>query len=362
MIKHPLLAALLALTLTLGLGSCRKSPEVGKTAPHETKAETATGSASPEEEAGIPAASVSLAIETVPVRNRPIAIEKTAIATIAPLPDRSADLGFKSTGRIDRLTVSEGDHVSKGQVLGTQLENRQAQSQLAIAQANVKRDEELFAKGIIARRQLEATQLQAQEAALNLAVTALIAPFSGLVTKRLHGVGELVDPSTPVVSIADLSTVYAIASVYESDVADFKTGQAVTVTTTSYTDRRFTGTVELLGAALDPTSRTLQAKVRVPNPDRALKIGMSALVAVKKGAREALAVPSSSLLEAAGGGKQVFVREGDRYEVRPVKVGQVAGDWVEVQEGLLLGEAVVTRGAFELQAHLNRGSLAADDD
>lgn len=349
-----------ALVLACALGGCKPGAETP--ASHASEPPGATRPSPAEAEAGVPVDSVTLPVRTERVEARPVAVESSALATITPLPGRTAELGFKIGGRIASLTVGEGEHVRPGQVLGTLVDQAVAQTQLALAEANAVRDRQLFEKGILARRAMEASALQAEQARQALSGTRMTAPFAGTVVKRMHAVGEYVDPATPVLGLVDLAVVDAVASVYETDLSRFQEGQPVTVTTPAAPDRRFAGRVALVSDVLDPASRTFQVKVRVPNPGRALKIGMSARVIVKRGVRRALAVPAAALLDAPAGGKQVFVREGDRYEARPLTIGQVSGPWAEVKAGLAPGELVVTQGQFELQASLNKGAAPTDDD
>lgn len=342
----PLVATLLAMALC----GCHKSP-----APEPARS-------APADEPGIKVSEVSLPIRTMAVTIRTLPVEKQAFATIEAMPGRSAELAFKTGGRIEALAVAPGDRVQKGQVLSTLSERAQARSQLEVADANIRRDEELFEKGIIARRQLETSRLQVQEARLALEGSQVVSPLTGVVTKRLHGPGEVVSAGEPVVSVADLSLVAVQANVFESDLVHLKPGQPVAVNTTAYPDRTMKGIVQVIAPALDPQSRTFPVRIRVPNLDRSLSLGMTAQVAIKEGERRALAVPSGSLLESPGGGKQVFVKEGDRYEARSVKPGLTSGGWTEIKEGLATGDLVVTEGQFELQSELNKGSIAQDDD
>ena len=342
----------------LFLGACRDStPEVHASSSPAAEAQATSGAA-----LGIEADAIAFPIKVEPAASRAFTEETTAVAVIAPLPDRAADLAFRTGGRIETLGPSEGARVRAGLVLGTLAERSLAAAQARTAEANLARDRELFAKGIVARRQVEAAELAAHEARARVASAEVVAPFAGTIVRRHHNVGEIVDPGVAVLSVMDLTAVWAVASVFESDLRHFREGQAVAVTTGATPGRRFAGRVVLVSDVMDATSRTFQVKAKVPNLDRALKVGMTARLVAIQGSRRALAAPVAALVDGPGGGKLVFVREGARYEARPVMVGAATEVWAEITDGVEAGELVVVQGQYELRAAMAGAAPAADDD
>lgn len=179
----------------------------------------------------------------------------------------------------------------------------------------------------------------------------VIAPVSGVVVERLVGPGQLLlAGATQVFTISDMSTVWVLVNVYQSDMAFVHPGDSVDITTDSYPEV-FHGKISYIAAALDPNTRTLQARIVTGNPGKKLKKDMYVTAAVEAGAiRDALTVPDAAVLRDAENQPFVYVQSGaNQFARRLVKVGESHGGRTQVAEGLKEGEHVIGDGALFLQ-------------
>lgn len=243
------------------------------------------------------------------------AIEKTLVALgqVETDPARVASLSSRISGRITRLAVNEGDLVAKGDFL-LEVESRQVGDPPPHVEFK--------------------------------------APIGGTVLDRHAFTGDAVEPDSHLLKIADLSSVYVIARIYEGQIAQVQNGQKVRIRAEAYPGELFEGTVEGHSAQLDPESRTLGVRVRVANPGRRLLPNMRAtLNIVTAEADSVITVPLSAVLGEAGN-LFVFVqddKDAHTYLRTPVVVGQRDDLYVEIIEGVLPGANVVTLGNYQLQ-------------
>jgi len=179
----------------------------------------------------------------------------------------------------------------------------------------------------------------------------LLAPISGEVVERLVAPGQVLTAgTTQAFTISDMSTVWVLANVYQGDLAYVKNGDDVTVQTDSYPDT-FHGKISFVSPALDPTTRTLQARIVVQNPGEKLKRDMYVTVTVIAGAiQNAIAVPDASVLRDDENHPFVYVATAsNQFGRRQVEIGQSQGGQTQVLKGLSPGEKVVGDGSLFLQ-------------
>lgn len=174
----------------------------------------------------------------------------------------------------------------------------------------------------------------------------LYAPASGFVTTRNAFPRQRVMPETELYAIADLSTVWIIADIYEFEAADIKLGQPATVTISSYPGREFKGKITYIFPQLDNATRTLKVRVELANKNFALKPDMYADVVLTIGYGNHLVVPQEAVMD-SGSEQLVYVSLKDGYfEPRKVQVGAKVDNKFIVLAGLKQGERVVTAGNF----------------
>jgi Cu(I)/Ag(I) efflux system membrane fusion protein len=179
---------------------------------------------------------------------------------------------------------------------------------------------------------------------------AIRSPVRGYVARKSALRGLYVAAGTEVFQIADLSTVWVLIDVYESDIPRIRVGQQASFELRAYQGRRFSGRVGFIYPALNTGSRTLQARVELKNPSLELRPGMYGDVVLDLGAAEAVVIPSDALID-TGEQQYVFVdRGGGRFEPRRVQAGWSGNGKTAVLEGLAAGERVVTTANFLLDS------------
>jgi len=179
----------------------------------------------------------------------------------------------------------------------------------------------------------------------------LLAPISGEVVERLVAPGQVLTAgTTQAFTISDMSTVWVLANVYQGDLAYVKNGDDVTVQTDSYPDT-FHGKISFVSPALDPATRTLQARIVVQNPGEKLKRDMYVTVTVIAGAiQNAIAVPDAAVLRDDQNQPFVYVADSsNQFGRRQVEIGQSQGGQTQVLKGLSPSEKVVGNGSLFLQ-------------
>jgi cobalt-zinc-cadmium efflux system membrane fusion protein len=336
---------------------------VGCTQPQQDSAQTPPNN----QPAGAPVHYVKVAQQTVPEM-------LDLAAKVQADPTKVVRIFPPASGRVVAIEVKPGDHVRRGQTVASLRSSDVASAQSDFAKANIEagratrameRQKVLFEHGaaaekdyIDARAQADAARAELTRAKqrlellnVSLSVTTdrvtLTSPASGVVLDVSAAPGEFsksLESANPLITIADLSTVWIIGDVYERDVAKVGRGKPVTVTLQAYPGQQWTGHIDSLSGALDPTTRTLKVRVALPNPDQRLKPEMFADIHVKAGTHQALVVPAAAIIR-EGNAATVFVKNVGKPEQRTVTVGQTIDGSVEILSGLHAGDEVAADGA-----------------
>jgi len=173
--------------------------------------------------------------------------------------------------------------------------------------------------------------------------------------------GELAQPDKVLYAIADLSSVWIDVNLYEKDIARVKTGAAALITLTAYPGESFTGKVSYISSLMDKETRTIKARVEVPNPDGKLKLDMFATAAIMAGGgSKKLLLPEQAVVLIQGQ-PTAFVREDDGFEARAVDLGEKLRGNVVLKSGIKPGEKVVTSGAYALKAKMLKSQIGDAD-
>ncbi|MCK6527696.1 efflux RND transporter periplasmic adaptor subunit [Myxococcota bacterium] len=358
-----------------------------------------------EEVALTPEAMRSAEIRLVTAERRPLSGTLTVPARFAFTQDGVVKVGARVAGRVAEIPVRLGQDVRRGQVLAlmespelgqARAEYLAAAKRAQVAETNLDRARGLVDKGISAARDVreaEADLAEAQAAvdtadarlhALGLSeaeVKALKAdehfssqfplrsPLTGTVVQVDATLGESVEGASHLFTVGDLSRLWAILEIAESDVARVRPGQPVALTVGSLPEARFEGKVDYVGDVVEEQSRTVEVRVAVGNPERALKPGMFATAEIAvggapeapTGAPSAVVIPREAV-QAVGGEAVVFVAVGpNRFRPVEVEVGATTASEAEVRIGLTGGETVVARGAFILKSELSKESMGDHD-
>ncbi|MDU4962448.1 MAG: efflux RND transporter periplasmic adaptor subunit [Sporomusaceae bacterium] len=185
------------------------------------------------------------------------------------------------------------------------------------------------------------------------------AEFGGTIIEKLAVAGNSVMAGDRLFAVADLSTVWLEADVYERDIAGVRVGQEAAVTTPAYPGRRFNGVVSFISPLLDDAARTAKVRIELANDDGSLKPNMFASVAIKSPLAAAVAIPASSLID-TGLRQFVFVAADEATFVkRDIVAGREAGGFIQILSGLDAGETVVTRAAFLIDSQTQLGAYGS---
>jgi cobalt-zinc-cadmium efflux system membrane fusion protein len=368
-------AALLILLATAA--ACSKKTADSAVAADSTEAKTAKGSftVTPEQQSRI-----HLVVATKSSFQPSI----EATGTVAFNGDRSTQVLSPVSGPVSRLFVEVGAPVSRGTPLAAVASPdfaaaiatyRKAQATYRNLQKIADQDEQLFKTDAIARRDVEAAQVEAQGAAADRDaaleqlralgvnpsavadgsannVTAMIrSPIEGVVVERNINPGQLLQAgSTPAFTIADLSSMWVLANVFEADLPNIRRGQMATVSSSAM-PAPITGRVDYVAALVDPASRATSVRITVPNHNQQLKRDMYVRVSINSDLkRTGILVPEASVLRDEQNLPFVFVETTPgHYSRRSITLGAHVGSNYEVASGLTVGEKVVAEGALFLQ-------------
>jgi RND family efflux transporter MFP subunit len=306
-------------------------------------------------------------------------VQKTirAVGQVAYAEPKQAYVTTKFEGYIEELFVDyTGKLVEKSQPLFTvyspELVSTQEEYLLAVnAQKSLERSSigEVAAGASTllesAKRRLHLwdisdKQIEELERSGKITKTLIIySPIRGYVVEKMAVQGLKVMPGMNLYQIADLSTVWVLADLYEYEVPFVKLGQEATVTLTYYPGEVFKGRVTYIYPFLTTETRTVKARLEFSNPGEKLKPGMYANVNLQSGAGKQLTVPEEAVMD-AGAEQIVFVaHEGGYFEPRQVELGAKVGDRFIVLRGLEEGEKVVTSGNFLIDSESRLKSAAS---
>jgi len=350
--------------------------------------------------------------------SRPHAIDVTTTAIVTSYPSqqfvvlnatgyvvaqRKAAIASKATGRLEWLGVAEGSTVKEGEVIA-RLDNRDVVAQAQSAEASVraaraalegakaeerdattqlKRNEELVAKGFVSQASLDAVKMRADRAIAGVAnaqasiavaqanarnaqvavdYTQIRAPFDGVIVSKAANVGDMVTPFSSatdskgaVVSMVDMSTLEVEADVSESSLAKIRVAQPCEITLDALPDVRFRGRVSRMVPTVDRAKATVVTKVRFDAidprilPDMSAKVSFLAQEVTAEQQKPLLAVNPDALATRDGATVLFVVRDGKLAQV-PVVRGATLGDVVAINGDVKTGEKVVQRPAAELKS------------
>ncbi len=272
--------------------------------------------------------------------------------------DESIEVTSEESGVVRSLPFTEGSFVGAGALLA-RLDDREAKAvaertsaQREQAESNARRSEALAEQQVISaselddiRSALKVARANDSEAQTKLAKTSVRAPWAGLVGRRRVSPGAYVRPGDVITEVARVTDVKVRFSAPERYSRELKVGVPVEIEAPAFPNKVFTGRLSVVDPIVDAQSRTVQLTARVKNPDRELKPGMSANVAVTLAERpDALVVPDEAIF-AEGAQNFVYVVKADSTVARTaVSLGLRDSSRVEVTHGLESGQRVVSAG------------------
>jgi len=323
-----------------------------------------------------PARQQLIGLQTAEVTRGPIGGAWRTVGRVAVDETRVRHINVKVAGFVERIFVDfVGRPVKKGEPLfalySPELLSAQDEYLLALRTSRtlaqtglLARDGESLVES--ARRRLELWDIPSGEidrlarSGRATKTLTLYSPISGVVTTKDVVQGMWLDVGAMPYEIVDLSQVWVLADVYETEIRWIRVGMPATLTLKAFPNRTFNGRVEFLDPLLNPDTRTVKVRLAFPNPTGELRPDMFGEVVLRGEGREALRIPVDAVID-SGTRSIVFVAMGDgKFQPREVKLGDTDREYVEVVSGLSAGERVVMRANFLVDSESRlRASLAA---
>ncbi|MHB1291281.1 MAG: efflux RND transporter periplasmic adaptor subunit [Sulfuricella sp.] len=390
------LAGVLSVLLLAGCGDKQQAPgSATKESKQAEPASKAAGSANRKEEGGEKRLILSedeikkagITLKSLALQDRPESVSVTA--TIQPNRNKLAYISPRIPGRVVKVGVEVGDIVRKGQVLAVldsvelgeaRSAYLQAASEETVARAGFERAQRLQADNIIPEKDYLRARAEHEKAKASLraasdklrmvgvepdkltgSVFPLVAPFAGSVIEKHAVLGSLREPEEIVFTVADLSMLWVEADLAESDLAKVQNSALASVTVAAYPGEVFNGRLVYVSSVMDKETRTVKARIEVPNRDGRLKPEMFATATIYTAFNEkVLLVPENAVLLVQGQ-PTLFVAEEGGYEARPVEIGERRNGLVIIKSGVIAGENVVVSGAYALKARLLKSQIGDAD-
>ncbi|MFN6089750.1 MAG: efflux RND transporter periplasmic adaptor subunit [Cyclobacteriaceae bacterium] len=286
------------------------------------------------------------------------------------------------SGTVEKVNVSLGDYVQRGQLLATllstdittfQRDYNVAKANLEVDDKNFARAKELYAAGMISEKDFAEAKNDYMNALSDFtekkqilelyggssdrldAMFRVIAPRSGYIVERNINEGTQIrtDNNTAIFTISDLKSVWIWANVHESDMGKVKEGDKVSVTTIAYPKRIFKGIIKKIGTMLDPASRVIRVRSELGNEEGLLKPEMFATVVITSQTTErVLAIPQKALILENNLYYAMRQVSSNTFEKVNVQVGKKFNDLTEVTGGLTAGDKIIVEGSlFALTAY-----------
>lgn len=394
--------ALVAVMAAFTSSACDRTPsDVAMAKTPEAKAMGSSTSPGSDPDTVVAADAQSRALKLETVEARPFRVAKSATGRIAFNEDASTPVFTPFTGRVLRLLAKPGDAVQRGALLFeidtpdlVQVESDliaasaallKAKNQLELATRVAVRQRDLYEAQAVSQKDLEQAQADLRNAQSDLRgaeglltavrdrlrifgkrdediarierthqidrVSQVNAPIDGTVIARKVGPGQFVKPDNPdpLFTLADLSTMWLLANVYETDIPLIQVGQALHVQILAYPNEVFRARIAYVGVAADPTTHRVAVRAEVANPGHKLKPEMLAsFVILTDEERYRPAVPATAIVR-DGATTSVWMAVGpNRFTRREVDVGFEQGGVVQIVAGLRPGERIVAEGALFL--------------
>lgn len=220
----------------------------------------------------------------------------TLTGTVVADPSRTERIVAPVDGRVEGLTVEVGDDVSAGMLIARLLgretaerniQRRQVESEYYLADREMKLKSSLYNDGLVSERELTEAMERCEVAMTALSQQAAVATGDirawrrGTVLRREVTNGQYVQAGDLMLEVADISKVWVMGDVYESDISRVREGDTVSVTTLAHPDETWRGTVDKVYSALDPDSKTMKVRIVLRNSDRHLLPGMFTTITVE---------------------------------------------------------------------------------
>ncbi len=306
------------------------------------------------------------------------------------IAEQTVDVVPRVAGRIDTVMVKLGDRVTRGQQIA-KIEDRELREQIKQAEAALEvtrstvtlrendvkvqqnaydRVKALHAGGLtpkqnledaearfssaqsqvaVAKAQLQSTEARLDELKITLGNTTVLSPLEGFVSRRNLDPGGFAAANTSIVTVVDISTVRLVANLVEKGFNKIAAGVSADVEVDTFPGEQFKGQVSRVAPVFDPATRTAAMEIEVPNPGFRLKPGSYARVRLTLERRpDALTVPRNAVVDTEGK-RGVFLVDAQIARFREVQIGLSDGERVEITDGLVEGDRIITVGVLALR-------------
>ncbi|WP_269235181.1 efflux RND transporter periplasmic adaptor subunit [Flavobacterium flavigenum] len=317
---------------------------------------------------------------TAVAQTQPVTNELNFYGKITADNNKMIDVYPLVGGNVMKVNVELGDYVKKGQVLATikstdiadfEKQSLDAKSDLLVAKNNLKVAQELFdgklnsesdvlqAKSEVNKAQSQLSKVQETYKIYNIkagSIYEVTAPISGFVIQKSINQDMLLrsDRSENIFDIAEISEVWAMANINETDINKVKLGIDADVTTLSYPDKVFKGKVDKIFNVIDPETKAMQARVKLQNPGFLLKPDMNANIKLSfKEDKSMIAIPSDAIVFDKSKNFVMIFKDRHNIETRQVEVYRVVGKIAYISSGLKENEKVITNNQLFIYRALN---------
>jgi len=284
--------------------------------------------------------------------------EVRAVATVVPDESRISHVHTRVSGWVEQLDVNTtGEMVRAGQPLAHIFSQELFSSQTEYLAIRKTTSASGITSVVVAGGRTRLTVLGMTSADIDAIeetgepkrLFTVAAPRSGVVVNRGVTVGTSVDPSTTLLTIADLSRVWILAEVPEANIPAVRVGTLAQLEFPASGRAPFSARIDFVYPTLTERTRTLRVRLSAPNPGGTLRPGLYGTVAFESAGPQVITVPRDAVVD-TGLQQHVFVATGDRFEPRAVTLGVQLADRVEVRTGLKEGEQIVAAGVFLLDS------------
>lgn len=302
------------------------------------------------------AQSIDIRLETV--RRASLSESVRAVATVVPDESAITHVHTRVSGWIEHLDVNTtGERVRAGQSLAHIFSQELLSSQTEYLAARRNAAATGITSVVVASGRTRLTVLGMSPAEIDAIeqsgeprrLVTVVAPRSGVVVNRGVTDGTSVDPSTTLLTIADLSRVWVLAEIPEASIPSIRAGARAELDFPASGRPPFAARVDFIYPTLTERTRTLRVRMSVANPGGTLRPGLYGTAAFEAAGQNVLTVPRDAVVD-TGLQQHVFVAVGGQFEPRPVVVGTQLADRVEIREGLSEGEQIVASGVFLLDS------------
>ena len=298
----------------------------------------------------------------------------TAMVTSEPFMEKLEALGTTKANesvvvtptveeRVIGILVDDGDFVSKGQVL-VKLDDSEAQFLLAEARAALKEQRQQFdrMRRLAKTNATSRSQLDEEQGLLDIAAAkvsllearlqdyTIRAPFSGILGIRQISTGAVVDSDTVITTLDDTTTIKLDFTVPEAYLGVLKNGMTISAHSLAYPDHIFNGSVTAISSRVDPETRTLTIRAKVPNPDRLLRPGMLLTVDLVKNRSLSLIIPEEAVIQEKDKKFALVVTPDNTVEKIEIVTGRRNPGKLEVISGLNAGQQVIIQGLTRVRS------------